>query len=194
MLPKKFLLSLAVLGALGTAGVASSASAATIVSVGTLPPANPYFYLTGGSLPTSSVITANFGATINGPGVSFDDLFEFTIPQNGTGSGSLSTSFSSSADQLTLSQVLVDGVSRTIVASSGGQSVTATGIPISNGVLNTIEVKGVTSSTNDKATFSGTATFNAGAVPEPASWALMIGGFGLVGAAMRRRRTSLQLA
>lgn len=27
----------------------------------------------------------------------------------------------------------------------------------------------------------------AGAVPEPASWALMIGGFGLVGAAMRRR-------
>jgi hypothetical protein len=31
-------------------------------------------------------------------------------------------------------------------------------------------------------------------VPEPASWALMIGGFGLIGAAMRRRRTGLQLA
>jgi len=30
-------------------------------------------------------------------------------------------------------------------------------------------------------------TFNAAAVPEPASWAMMIGGFGLVGAAMRRR-------
>ncbi|WP_375392075.1 PEPxxWA-CTERM sorting domain-containing protein [uncultured Sphingomonas sp.] len=28
-----------------------------------------------------------------------------------------------------------------------------------------------------------------GAVPEPASWAMMIGGFGLAGAAMRRRRT-----
>jgi len=28
---------------------------------------------------------------------------------------------------------------------------------------------------------------NSGAVPEPASWALMIAGFGLVGAAMRRR-------
>ncbi|MGZ3376624.1 MAG: PEPxxWA-CTERM sorting domain-containing protein, partial [Phenylobacterium sp.] len=27
-----------------------------------------------------------------------------------------------------------------------------------------------------------------GAVPEPASWALMIGGFGLAGAALRRRR------
>ena len=30
-----------------------------------------------------------------------------------------------------------------------------------------------------------------GAVPEPASWALMITGFGLVGAAMRRRETAL---
>jgi len=32
-----------------------------------------------------------------------------------------------------------------------------------------------------------TATTAAGAVPEPASWALMIAGFGLVGGAMRRR-------
>jgi hypothetical protein len=28
----------------------------------------------------------------------------------------------------------------------------------------------------------------AGGVPEPASWALMIGGFGLAGAALRRRK------
>lgn len=28
----------------------------------------------------------------------------------------------------------------------------------------------------------------AGAIPEPASWALMIGGFGMIGAALRRRR------
>lgn len=37
---------------------------------------------------------------------------------------------------------------------------------------------------------SFTAVFNVGtgpAVPEPASWALMIGGFGLMGAALRRR-------
>lgn len=31
----------------------------------------------------------------------------------------------------------------------------------------------------------------AGAVPEPASWALMIAGFGLTGATMRRRRTAI---
>jgi hypothetical protein len=31
-------------------------------------------------------------------------------------------------------------------------------------------------------------------VPEPASWAMMIGGFGLVGAAMRRRRVAVRFA
>ena len=36
-------------------------------------------------------------------------------------------------------------------------------------------------------TKSGTVIPNAGAVPEPASWAMMIGGFGLVGVSMRRR-------
>ncbi len=33
--------------------------------------------------------------------------------------------------------------------------------------------------------------FTIGAVPEPASWAMMIGGFGLTGAAMRRRRATV---
>ena len=39
-----------------------------------------------------------------------------------------------------------------------------------------------------------TANPTFGAVPEPASWALMIGGFGLVGAAARRRRTGFASA
>ena len=37
---------------------------------------------------------------------------------------------------------------------------------------------------------SATAEFAPGAVPEPASWALMLGGFGMVGGAMRHRRRS----
>ncbi len=41
---------------------------------------------------------------------------------------------------------------------------------------------------------SGDALGGVGAVPEPASWAMMIAGFGLVGAAARRRRTGFATA
>lgn len=38
---------------------------------------------------------------------------------------------------------------------------------------------------------TGFVVFGTGAVPEPATWALMIAGFGIVGTAARRRRTAL---
>ena len=38
------------------------------------------------------------------------------------------------------------------------------------------------------------ASATTGAVPEPASWAMMLGGFGLVGGAMRRRSAKLRFA
>jgi PEP-CTERM motif len=49
-----------------------------------------------------------------------------------------------------------------------------------------------TTRTYNNPAFFLTASNNLGAVPEPASWALMIAGFGLVGGAMRRR-TKLQV-
>ena len=49
--------------------------------------------------------------------------------------------------------------------------------------------------TSDSGEFLGfSQTPQASAVPEPATWAMMIGGFGLVGAAMRRRETSVRFA
>jgi len=41
---------------------------------------------------------------------------------------------------------------------------------------------------------SGSITDVTGAVPEPASWAMMIAGFGLVGGAMRRRQIRISYA
>ncbi|WEK41727.1 MAG: PEPxxWA-CTERM sorting domain-containing protein [Candidatus Sphingomonas colombiensis] len=41
---------------------------------------------------------------------------------------------------------------------------------------------------------SGSVSAVAGAVPEPATWAMMIAGFGLVGAAMRRRAVKVRFA
>jgi hypothetical protein len=40
---------------------------------------------------------------------------------------------------------------------------------------------------------TGSGTFTITAVPEPATWALMIGGFGLIGAVARRRRGAMRL-
>lgn len=57
-----------------------------------------------------------------------------------------------------------------------------------NNVLNTIGFE-----TTANATI--TATNAAGAIPEPATWAMMMGGFGLIGAAARRRiRTAITYA
>lgn len=41
---------------------------------------------------------------------------------------------------------------------------------------------------------SGTITYRLGPVPEPANWALMLGGFGLVGCALRRRSPAIRFA
>lgn len=40
----------------------------------------------------------------------------------------------------------------------------------------------------------GLIALSAGAIPEPATWAMMIGGFGLVGGAMRRRKAAVTYA
>jgi hypothetical protein len=150
----------------------------------------PNFYLTSGT-PTSPSITANFGNGFSSA-LSFDDSFLFTIPQNGVGSGSISTSFSSLANKLTITGLWINGTSYVVPSNASGQFLAVSGIPILNGVLNTIRVTGLTSSHGG--TYSGTLTFAATTVPEAATWAMMFAGFGLIGATMRRRRTSVTFA
>jgi len=149
-----------------------------------------HFQITSGN-PFSPSITANFGDGFSSA-LDFHDIFQFTIPQDGVGSGSISTSFSSLANKLTITDLLINGVHFIVPSNASGQFLAVSGIPILNGVLNTIEVYGITSSAGG--TFSGTATFSATAVPEAASWAMMVAGFGLMGAMMRKRRTSVTFA
>ncbi len=47
--------------------------------------------------------------------------------------------------------------------------------------------------TTEIATYTG-AVFNVGSVPEPANWAMLIAGFGMTGATMRRRRAVAAIA
>ena len=78
--------------------------------------------------------------------------------------------------------------------------------PVPNGTANTYAISnlmlGVGSYTvnlvgtaNTDAAFQGTVKFNlAGGVPEPATWGLMLLGFGLMGSSMRRRRARTAVA
>ena len=57
----------------------------------------------------------------------------------------------------------------------------------------TLTVGGLTGGTQSLTTYAQVGS-GAGAVPEPASWAMMLGGFGLVGGAMRRRKAAVRFA
>jgi len=165
----------------------ASTASATTFPIGTI----PQFYITSGT-PFSTSITANFGNGFNSQ-VNFDDSFTFTIPtKDGVGSGSISTSFSSPANHLVINQLWVNGTLYTVPATGSGQSLTLNGVPITHGVLNTIRVVGV--SGPEGGSYSGTATFAATAVPEASTWAMMLGGFGLMGVVMRRRQSKLSYA
>ena len=50
---------------------------------------------------------------------------------------------------------------------------------------------GIKSFTMTGAFIIAAGTFTSGAIPEPASWAMLIAGFGLTGAVMRRRRAAI---
>lgn len=167
--------------------IAPGTAGATVFHIG-----DSHFFITSGD-PFSPSITATFynGFTTT---TSFDDSFQFTIPQNGTGSGSISTSFSNaSTNKLTISDLIINGVSyaSSLHLDDSGQSASVGGISIMNGMLNTIEVIG---STDGSGAYAGTMTFTAGAVPEASVWAMMIVGFGMVGMAFRRRTTRVAFA
>jgi len=174
---------------LGGAVSALAFACAPAANATDFPVGSPNFFITSGT-PTSPSITAVF---FNGFGstTSFDDRFLFTIPQNGTGSGSISTSFSSTLNMLVIDDLIINGVHYAVPSTGSGQSKTVGGIPILANVQNIIEVIGHTTGSGS---YSGTATFTAGTVPEAASWMMMLGGFGMMGAFMRRRRVSLSFS
>ena len=170
---KKYMLA----GALALAGLASGAQA-TDFNVGA--PGSNFFLTTG--TPFTPNISAIFRNDFTASG-SFDDTFFFTIPQNGFGSGGIVTSFSNANVQVIIDELYINNVLYTVNNTGSGYSRTVNGIPITAGVENSIRVVG---SVIGSGNYVGNATFTA-AIPEPGTWALMIVGFGAIGAASRRR-------
>ena len=87
-------------------------------------------------------------------------------------------------------QILVDGIARAFTGPAPGTigSVDLTGLGL-NGASHTVQF--IQAFDQNAWVFTSEVSFfgdSLGGVPEPASWALLIGGFALTGAALRRRR------
>ena len=208
-------LVLSVLGASALA-IASAASAQTIITPGApLPPNDPStsFIVSG------NIFSGPIAATIGHTGIdagAFTDIFQFTIPQTGFGSGSITTSVSAldflGETDLDIDSVVVNGLlaftqlrTPSTVSDPFGVPCAVRGVdgcganevafrndvPILAGVLNTITVNGLS---RGNGSYGGNLTFTPTAVPEPATWGMMLLGFAGIGWQLRRKRNTGAIA
>ena len=105
-----------------------------------------------------------------------------------TGAGLLSSTISSvgsGATNIDFTSVTLNGMEFAIVSTGFSELRQILEIPVLAGTQ-TVVVKGTGGLDGS---YSGVLSFSqSGAVPEPATWAMMILGFGAVGAGMRRRK------
>lgn len=135
--------------------------------------------------------TGNFAAVQNGGSYSVDfgptDAFSFVLGSLDT-YNTLTLHYEGGASQDYIGGQIVND----LTFPSGDQISGLTNGVVTYRVTDGARLIGATfTSTGDSFEFDNLAT---GAVPEPASWALMIAGFGLAGAAMRRRNRAMVLA
>ena len=165
---------------------AAIAMAASPSQAATFIPGSPEFRVIGNI--SNGPVAASIGNTIDFVG-DFTDTFLFRIDQFGTGSGSITsgtTALLSSTD-LDIISVMVNGQPALKSFSSDGltERFDISNVQILSGELNSIVVTGFS---RGFGSYGGNATFLPGAVPEPATWAMLMLGFGLVGTSMRSRR------
>lgn len=118
----------------------------------------------------------------------FTNTFSFLTP---TGFDLVNASISTSAagsNNIDFSSVLLNGAAFAL-SPTGTFEFGSLSSGLTAGFNNTLTVNGQNSGNS---AFSGTLTFAAqSAVPEPATWAMMLLGFGAVGFSIRRKRPSL---
>lgn len=146
----------------------------------------------------------NFGNGFLAETPSFTDYYNFALAASGPASASSGlqsvtlsgTGVTFSAVSLWSGSVVGDVVSvgATKIAdftlSGGGLSADLTDQALATGDF-FIQVSGAAGATRN---YTGNLVVAPGAVPEPATWGLMILGFGLVGSAMRNRRRAIVAA
>jgi hypothetical protein len=173
----------AAVAAILMAGVATPASAAVIT---------PQIDGNAGSFSNPTVMCT---PTMNScpSGQSFTDTVTFTTPTGYNNVSAILNSTFNTANPLTNlnfnSVTLNNGTTTTAFNIVNGvfDSASREMISLTAGASNVLTINGTTFG---DASYSGTLSFGTTAVPEPATWALMLMGFGAVGFSMRRRRAS----
>jgi hypothetical protein len=134
--------------------------------------------------------TSNFGAIIDTAGA-FDHSFNFTTSDAKNASSAVITISLGGGWDVDFSSVTLDGVNFT----------QQTGDPVESWALvttflgagnHTIHLLGTVQASSQGNSGSYGGTLNIANVPEPATWALMITGFGAAGAMLRRKRALSQ--
>jgi hypothetical protein len=151
-----------------------------------------YFNVVDPGADAMGPITATFGheGIPSTSGSSLIDHFLFTILDNGYGSGSVTTSVSlagiGGVTDTDILNVWINGVlaSHTTATAQSDQW-DAMSVPIFYGVQNDLAIEFVSRGLGH---YAGTAEFTPAAVPEPATWAMMLLGFGGIGFAMRKKK------
>ena len=171
--------------AFSVVALAPSAQAADLIEVYT--PGDPEFTVSG------NIFSGPIAADISVSGIVaglFSHTYAFTIPQTGVGSGSITTSVSvlGASNDTDFTSVFINGTPVNITSLGGFiETASAIGVPITAGVLNNLVINGVSRGNGN---YGGQITFNPtrNAVPEPATWAMLLFGFGAIGFSMRRRK------
>jgi len=173
-------LVLGILGATALTFGATGANAATVA--GTLDPIN--------SANLNMFLTEGFGETqaVANVGDPFTTVFGFTLNFDVVGNSQVSSKFFANTD-IDFSSILLDGYAFTMTSSdvTTGTEVWELLLPVSLlAGSHQITVNGNVMGTQKAGSYVG--NLNISPVPEPATWAMMLLGFGAVGFAMRRRR------
>jgi hypothetical protein len=165
----------------------AAAAAATLLAAA--PIANAATVLNFTFSPDGKSAVAAFNS--NGSGTTFSDTYTFTLPA-GFASTALTSAAVNGMTDTAFSSVVLNG--NTLATNSSGAIDLKSLLNVAvNPGANTLIVNGTSGGLYSYGGNISFAKLTAG-VPEPASWALMIAGFGGLGAALRAKRRTLAAA
>lgn len=130
--------------------------------------------------------SSSFAMTVVDEPGAFSHVFEFTVDEDSTSNGSVTTQILGDND-IDFTSIFLDGFAFTQTGFDANDETWAlSAVKLSAG-LHTLTLNGFVAGASGDGAYGG--NINIAAVPEPATWALMIMGFGSAGYMIRRRRT-----